>query len=474
MPGHVLVVDDDRKVVKLIASVLGAAGIDVASAADGAEGLRKMEDEPGAAILDIHLPDMNGKELLEQVRARWPHVPIVMITGFGDVEQAVECMQRGASDFVQKPFQSARLLAAARNALTQGELRARIAVLSRELTVEHGLSSILGASPAIRRAVDLLKRCAQSDVAVLLEGETGTGKELAARAVHAESARREGPFVTLDCGAIPETHAEVELFGHERVAFEGATSAHKGVFERAGGGTLFLDEIEELRPDLQLRLLRVIESGAVTRAGGTMERRIDARIVSGSRRDLRDEVRAARLREDLYYRLAVFPVRLPPLREREGDVPRLAHAFLARYADRHRRQINGFTDQAMQALLAYGWPGNVRELENAVERAVVLEDAASISLESLPDVVVCAIERSAASIVRAARGTTFLRVVREAGTPAAEKGIVPLEEVERRAIVRALEATAFDVQKAAALLGISRATLYRRAEKYRYRRADGD
>ncbi len=468
MSGHVLVVDDDLKVVRLVCRALGRAGFDVASASTGADAVRMMEDEPAAVVLDVDLPDADGRTLLERFRVEWPDVSIVMFTAFGDVEQAVECMQRGACDFVQKPFQPPRMVASVRNAVTQWRLRVRVQTLARELKEERGFSAILSAAPSMRRPLELLKRAAANDVTVLVEGESGTGKELAARAVHAESPRHDGPFVSFKCGAVPEGVVEAELFGRERSLLPGAAVEHKGVFERADGGTLFLDEVAELRPDLQVRILRVLQERAVTRIDGIMPRRLDVRLVAASRLDLRAEMRSGRLREDVYYRIAVFPVTLPPLKDREGDVPLLAHAFLAQFAQRHGRQVNGFTAEALAALTSYEWPGNVRELENAVERAVLVEDGAAVSLASLPDAVVCAVERSATSLVRAAEAATFLRAVPAAPAPA-DSEILPLEELERQAIVHALESTGGDVSAAAARLGVGRATIYRRAERYRYR-----
>jgi DNA-binding NtrC family response regulator len=472
MSGHVLVVDDDRKAAELVSRVLTAAGIESATAATGADALRMIEDEPAAVVLDIDLPDANGKDLLARFRAQRPNLSVVMFTGFGDVEQAVECMQLGACDFVQKPFQPARLVAAVRNAVTQTTLRARVDSLAQELRVEHGFGAIVGTSEPLQHALDLLRRAAQSEVDVLIEGESGTGKELAAHAVHAESARRDGPFVTVDCGGIPDGLLEGELFGHERGSFAGTTASRRGAFEQADGGTLFLDDVGELRNDVQVRVLRALLDRAVTRAGGGPARRVDVRVIAATDRDLRAEIQRGTFRDDLYYRLAVFPVRLPPLRECSADVILLAHSFLSRFTQRHRRSVDGFTQEALNALCNYSWPGNVRELENAVERAVILEDGAALSLASLPDAVVCAVERSASSIVRAAAGTTLLRAVPTAPAPQGdEEEIVPLDELERRAIVRALEVTGGDVQVAATRLGVSRATIYRRAERYRYRRA---
>ncbi len=471
MSEHVLVVDDDRKIAELASHVLNSAGIETAEAGTGADALRMMEDEPAAVLLDLGLPDADGMDLLTQFRVRRPSASVVVFTGFGSVEKAVESMRRGACDFVQKPFEPARLVAAVRNAIAQATLRARVDTLSHELRKENGFGAIVGDSEPMRLALELLRRAAGSEVPLLIEGEGGTGKELAARVVHAESARRDAPFVATKCGAVSGVQAEVALFGRVRGDHGETTPGQEGAFERADGGTLFLDAVDELPPELQVRVARAMKDRVVARVGGGPSRRVDVRVAASARGDLRESVRRGTLREDFYYRLAVFPVRLPPLRERGDDVEQLAHALLVRFAARHRRPIGGFTREALAAIRGYAWPGNVRELMNAVERAVVVEDGEAISLASLPEAVVCAVDRSADSIVSAARATTYLRVIPNAAPGPAADEIVPLAELERVAIIRALEITGGDVQIAAARLGVSRATMYWRAERYRYRRA---
>ena len=475
MSRKVLLVDDDPMSLQMVAFHLDHADIESTTAASGAEALRAMaEQEPGAIVLDLMLPDVVGAELLDRLHADWPGVPIVVLTAHGAVSEAVDCMRRGASDFVQKPFEGARLVASVRNALTQSALRARVETLSRGLRGGQGFGTILGDSPALRRAIDLLRRAAQSEVTVLIEGESGTGKEVAARALHFESGRRDGPFVAVNCGAIPEGLVESELFGHEKGAFTGAQAVRKGVFEQAEGGTIFLDELGELRTDLQVRLLRVLQERALTRVGGNTSRPVDVRVVAATNRDLRTEVGRGTFREDVYYRIAVFPVRLPALREREGDLPLLASAFLERFASRHRRDLRGFTDEAMAKMRAWRWPGNVRELENTIERAVILEDGQEISLASLPDAVVCGDAEQGAAAPAPVSSSSPPSSPRAAPAgasavsgPAAVAGeVVPLDEVERRSIVHALEATGGNVQEAANRLRISRATIYRKAERY--------
>jgi len=494
MSDKVLIVDDDRRLVDLIELHLGEAGIPILRAETGAAALRRLEEDPPAAVvLDLGLPDVTGHELLEKVRAAYPDLPVVMLTAQGAVEEVVACMRLGAVDYVQKPFDATRLVTSVRNARTQGTLRAKVESLTRELRRGEGFATMIGRSPALRKAIDLLQRAARKDVTVLLDGESGTGKEVAARAIHAESDRRAGPFVAVNCGAIPEALIESELFGHEKGSFTGAAATRVGRFEQAQGGTIFLDEIGELRTDLQVRLLRVLQERSVQRLGGTAARPIDVRVIAATHKDLRAEVARHAFREDLYYRLAVFPVRLPPLRDREGDLLLLADAFSERFAARHSLRLRGFTPDARRALQAYPWPGNVRELENAVERATILEDGPAISLLSLPDEVVCAAE--SAGIARpatppaqeapaepapasppareaggqapegAAAVATATGPDRDIAAPRAGDPVVPLEEVERRLILHALEATGWNRDEAALRLGIGRATIYRKIER---------
>ncbi|MBX3469745.1 MAG: sigma-54-dependent Fis family transcriptional regulator [Planctomycetes bacterium] len=451
--GKVLLVDDDPKLLRLVQLELSEEGLETITAATGAEALRRLEEEePTTVVLDLQLPDVHGKALLERLAGGWPRVPVVVLTAEGAIQEVVDCMRLGAVDFVQKPFDRERLITSIKNAQARGALEARVSALTRELRRGEGFAAILGESAALRRTVDLLQRASESDVTVLLEGESGTGKEVAARAVHAEGARRSGPFVAVNCGAIPAGLIESELFGHERGAFTGASATRQGCFEQADGGTIFLDEVGELRPDLQVRLLRVLQDRAVQRVGGSRPRRVDARVVAATNRQLDAMVAERAFREDLYYRLAVFPVRLPPLRERAGDVLLLAQAFVRRFAHGHARPIRGITPEACRALEGYRWPGNVRELENVLERAVILEDGDAISLGSLPDAIVCALDGRAAAA--------------EPAAPAGAADIRPLDDEERRVIQRALELTGWNVKEAAERLRIGRATIYRKIERY--------
>ena len=465
----ILLVDDDPTILLLLEHCLKAEGLVTRTADTGAAATASIREQvPDAIVLDLVLPDASGIELLAQFQDLCPHVPVVVLTASDAVDDIVECMRLGAADYLKKPFDKTRVVTSLGNALRQGALRASVESLSGKLRSRDGFASIIGSSAAIRQTVDLLSRAAASDVVVLLQGESGTGKEVAARAIHVESVRRDEPFVAVNCGAIPEGLIESELFGHERGSFTGATDARKGSFEQANGGTIFLDEIGELRMDLQVRLLRVLQERNVRPIGGSRSLDIDVRVIAASNRDLKQEVARGNFREDLYYRLAVFPVMSPPLRERESDSLLLADAFLVRFATQAGKPLGGFSPEARQVLENYSWPGNVRELENVVERAAILEDGPRISVASLPDGVV-----RGAGLEPRRHGNAIQTVSASAGVGGpmdadamSMDDIVPMEEEERRIIRRALELTNWDAQEASRRLRIGRATIYRKIERY--------
>jgi DNA-binding NtrC family response regulator len=470
MAGRILLVDDDESFLRLVEFELSEAGMRCASATSGASALRLLErEDPSVVLLDLNLPDVSGFELLERIHAERPTTPVVVLTAHGEVDGVVRCMRLGAVDFVQKPFDRTRLITSIRNAMLCGSLQARVESLTAELRSGEGFERILGASPALETATGLLRRAAQSDVTVLLQGESGTGKEVAARAVHAESRRRSGPFVAVNCGAIPETLIESELFGHEEGAFTGATKRRKGHFENADGGTLFLDEIGELPLNLQVRLLRVLQERVVRRLGSGQDRRIDIRIVAATNRDLRTAVAAGEFREDLFYRLAVFPVELPPLRRRDDDALLLTDVFVRRFAREHGRQLEGLTEPARSAVLAYAWPGNVRELENVLERAVILEEGDRIGLGSLPDNVVAVCDEASVPDVVSDGDPLVDATPQRSPAPVSVDQIRPLQDEEREIVHRALRLTGWNIQQAARRLGIGRATMYRKIERYALR-----
>ena len=492
MPAPILLVDDDEALLGLLRLELEAEGHQVVCARDGAQALElQAAHSPSAVVLDLGLPDMGGEEVLTALGERVPGLPVVILSARDDVGSVVDCMRAGATDFVSKPFDRARLIAAVSNAVERGRLNRENQTLRRVLRQEKGFERMIGASEVVQQAVALLRRAAQTDVSVLIEGESGTGKEVAARALHVESSRGGGPFVALNCGAIPETLIESELFGHERGAFTGASGQRKGRFEEANGGTLFLDEIGELKPDAQVRLLRVLQERQIQRLGSSKSIDVDVRIVAATHRDLRAMVADGSFREDLYYRLAVFPVSLPPLRERGDDVVLLATRFLRDQGQEQRRDLEAFSEHANTALAAHAWPGNVRELVNVVQRATILCDGRTVRLGHLPRELVEAAFPDGAPEDAAASQDTRVAVESGAaihpGPPVSERDhapaagpmpapngidsllgdeVLPFEEVERRVLQHALGLHGGNVTAAASALGIGRATLYRKIERF--------
>jgi len=456
MTRPVLLIDEDSSMLELLELELDSAGIETVTARSGREALGVARSRrPSAVVLDLLLPDMPGVQLLRQLREGDPKLAVIVLTSRGKVDEAVECMRLGAYDFVQKPIDRTRL-AATLTAARRGVARPD----ESRLPGESGLGSVLGDAPVWCSAVELLQRAAKSDVTVLLGGESGTGKEVLARGIHADSKRSGAPFVPINCGAIPDTLIESELFGVEKGAYTGAEDQRPGLFEEASGGTVFLDEVGELRPDMQVRLLRVLQERVVQRLGSSKVHPVDVRVLAASNRDLQAEIRAGRFREDLYYRLAVFPVRLPSLREREGDAELLANHFLKRFAELHGCDIGSLGQDALRAIRGYPWPGNVRELENVMERAAILEDGSSIALANLPEEVQLCMVDALVPRARVSRG----------GEEQSDQ-ILSMAEEERRILVRALRITRWNVTEAAARLGIGRATLYRRIDAYGLRRA---
>jgi len=447
----VLIVDDERSNLDSLERTFAKEGWQVRTAASGAEALEVLRRERVSVVVtDLMMPGMNGEELLRAARAVSPETEVVLMTAYGTVEAAVSAMKEGAYDFITKPLKRHAVVKSVRQAIERASLVAENRALKAQLaTLGVGAGGLIGSAPAFRAVLDVLRQAAPTSATVLLGGESGTGKELAARMLHDLSPRAAGPFVPVNCAAIPETILESELFGYEKGAFTGATARKEGRFERAHGGTLFLDEVGEMPAGLQVKLLRFLQDGLVERLGGTQPVQVDARIVAASNKDLAAEVKAGRFRDDLYYRLHVVSVRMPPLRERAEDVPLLASAFLRRLAEKNEKTLSGFTPAAMAALEAFGWPGNVRELEHAVEHAVVLCRGEAIDVGDLPEAVRAASPRPAG----AAAGTISLPV----GTP--------MEEVERIVIRETLRHTRGDKNLAARILGIAARTIYRKLDR---------
>ncbi|HLT29838.1 MAG TPA: sigma-54 dependent transcriptional regulator [Myxococcaceae bacterium] len=448
----ILIVDDDRANLESVARIFQREGHQTLTAPDGQAGLELLRRaEVRVLVTDLMMPGMDGQELLRAARSLRPDVEVVLMTAYGTVETAVEAMKHGAYDFITKPLKRHALVKSVAKALEKQALLAENRDLKQRLAAlgEEGTDrALIGQSPAFRAFADLLEQAAPASATVLLLGASGTGKELAARRVHALSPRASRPFVAINCGAIPEALLEAELFGAERGAYTGAVARREGRFERADGGTLFLDEVGELPLSAQVKLLRVLQEGEFERLGGQRPIRVDVRVVAATNVDLQARVSEGRFREDLYYRLNVVSLRIPSLASRHEDIRLLADHFLRRSSRRNNKAVRGFTDEALQALEAYAWPGNVRELEHAVERAVVLARGEELGVTDLPE-----------SVVQGPRGAG-----RELFIPIG----TPLEEIERQVLERTLRHTQDDKALAARLLGISVRTIYRKLE----RRAD--
>jgi two-component system response regulator HydG len=447
--GRVLIVDDDEAMCETLEADLGPRGFDVRTATSAADALEALAGaELDVVVTDLNMRGMNGLELCERVVGTRSDIPVLVITAFGSLDTAIAAMRAGAYDFLTKPVETDVLALALERAIQHRRLREEVKRL-REVVDEAGrFGELLGASPAMRRVHGLLERIAGSDASVLVTGETGTGKELAARALHERSRRRTGPFVAINCAAMPEPLLESELFGHARGAFTDARTARTGLLVQANGGTLLLDEIGDMPLALQPKLLRALQERTARPVGGDTEIPFDARIVATTNRDLDAAAEEGRFREDLYFRINVIHVEMPPLRARGSDVLLLAQHLLRRCATAAGKQITGFSHEAAKRLLAYSWPGNVRELANCVEHAVALALYDQIGLEDLPEKIV---------------SYHHSHVVVAADDPSE---LAPLEEVERRYILRVLETVGGNKTIAARVLGVGRKTLYRKLEQY--------
>lgn len=446
---RILVVDDDESLRRVTQVQLQQTGYEVTAASDGNEALAVLERFPADLVItDLKMPGMSGLELLKRIRSAYSEIVIIMATAFGTIENAVEAMRAGAYDYVTKPVQIEELRITVSRALEHLELREEVRHLRSSLDKKFGFENILGRSNVLLSVLDMASRAAQTSSTVLVHGETGTGKELLAKAIHFNSPRKEKPFITINCGAIPKDLLESELFGHVKGSFTGAVAHKRGKAEAADGGTLFLDEIGELPPELQVKLLRLLQQGEIEKVGATETAHVDVRIIAATNRNLQAMVEDGAFRDDLYYRLAVIPLELPPLRERPDDIQELVEYFFVRAKDKHGRQDLALPPALLSYFCAYRWPGNVRELENVLERLVVLSRGPDISLNDLPEVL------------RRERPT--LEVLHLDLPP---QGI-SLEAVEKELILRALQKSDWNQTQAARYLDLSRKTLIYRMEKY--------
>ena len=440
----ILVVDDEREMRQLLQDILEEDHYRVVAASDGQEALTRMESEKFPVVVtDIRMKGMDGFGLLEHAVQKHPESNFIMMTAFGTVESAVEAMKHGAFDYLTKPVKANELLVTVQKALREALLRQEVQQLRQQVRREFAFDQILGKSKPMREIFDLIRRVADSQTNILITGESGTGKELVAKALHFNSQRKSKPFVPVNCAAIPELLLESELFGHVRGAFTDAKSDKRGLFEEAHDGTLFLDEVSELPMMLQAKLLRAVQEREIRRVGATRSTSVNVRLIAATNVMLAEEVKAKRFREDLYYRLNVIEIRLPPLRDRKEDIPLLAHGLLQKSLTAQQKHVEGIADSALARLIDYPWPGNVRELENIVERAATLTQGSKISLEDLPP-----------NIQDIQGEGQFIE-------DAVEKTL-PLQQVEWNYIRRVLEKMGGNKYQTAHVLGIDRKTLYRK------------
>ena len=382
----ILIVDDEKNYLLVLEALLVDAGYEVITSDNTTEALEiTMSHDLDLVITDMRMPGPDGMEFLAQLRSRQPDPPVIMMTAYATVEKAVEAMKRGAFDYITKPFKNEELILTIRKAIEMHRLKQENRLLSRELQERFQFSNIVGKSKIMRQVYEIIEKVAQTRASVLITGESGTGKELIARAIHFNSLRRDKPFISVNCSALSETLLESELFGHERGAFTGAVTQRKGRFELAHGGSLFLDEVGDMSTALQVKLLRVLQEMQFERVGGTKTLQVDARLVTASNRELDREVELGRFREDLYYRLKVVHIKVPPLRERRDDIPLLVHHFLEKTAEANRIPVKRVSHEALKYLCQHDWLGNVRELENVIERAVILCDGDNVSPQDLPE-----------------------------------------------------------------------------------------
>ncbi len=442
--GKILIIDDEERLRNLMARILQLEGYDVIAASTGREGLKKLQQEPVNVVLsDVKLPDSNGIELTEQIKKNWPTTEVIVLTAFGTINDGVKAIKLGAFDYITKGDDNERIIPLVSKAMDKALLQIRVQELESKLNDKLGFDSIVGRSSAILEAIKLAEKVAQTDTTVLLLGETGTGKEVFAEAIHQASSRRGKPFVAVNCSAFTKELLESELFGHKSGSFTGANKDKKGLFEEANGGTIFLDEMGELDHELQAKLLRVLESQQFLKVGDTKPTQVNVRILAATNRDLLTEIENNHFRADLYYRLSVFQITLPALRDRVKDIPLLADYFMRYFATKIKKNVTSISPAFIEKIEAYWWPGNIRELKNVIERAVILSDGAELDANLLPYEIQHASTRT----------DTVLSAF-------------DLASVEKLHIQRVLNHTHGNRGDAARLLNIGVATLYRKLKEY--------
>ena len=451
MKGNILIVDDDTAHLSMLETVLKSLGHAIDTATDGKDAISGVKNSPyDLVLMDVRMANIDGMEALEKIKQFNPAIPIIIMTAYSSVDKAVEAMKLGAYDYLTKPLNFDDLKLTIQRAMSHLQLTRENADLKKKLSSDSGFSRLIGSSPAMKTVMETARIAAPTDATILITGDSGTGKELFAKAIHDHSNRKTNKLVSINCAALNETLLESELFGHEKGAFTGADKKRDGLFLHGDKGTVFLDEIGDIPPSMQVKLLRTIQEREIQRIGSDRPIRIDVRIIVATNKNLEQEVKEGRFREDLFYRLNVINIRIPPLKKRPDDIPLLAQHFLARFSQKNRKWFKGFTPGAMDAMIKYPWPGNIRELENAVERAVILSMGQYLSEKDLPGNVM--------KNYRPDDGSSQNLL--------AELGGKPLDEVEAMALVQTLKQTGGNKTAAAKLLNITRTTLNNKIKKY--------
>ena len=454
MSKRILIVDDEKTIRWSLGEALRNIDYEVAEAENGKNALKVFQDDPfDLVILDLKLPDIDGIQVLKKLKETDSEVPVIMMTAYGEIETAVEAIKNGAYDFILKPFQLEKMKVSIANALESSSLKQQLDGIRKKERETYNFKNFLGRSKVMQEVFKKLKKIGESKAStILIQGESGTGKELVARAIHESSNGSNRPFLEINCAALPETLLESELFGHEKGAFTDAKYRKKGLFELAEGGTIFLDEIGEMGITLQSRLLRVIENKTFRRVGGVKDLRVNTRIISATNRDLKQAIKEGKFRNDLYYRLQVIPVYLPPLRERKEDIPLLANHFIAMFNKEFKKNVRSISPEVEKLLQRYSWPGNVRELKNIIERAMLLEAEEELLPEHLPPEII---------------GNEEEILPHEGPATIDELYPITLKEMERLVIEKTLNETGQNKSQAAKILGISRQTLREKVKQYR-------
>lgn len=466
----ILVIDDEQKIREGIKTIFELEGYNVILASDGQEGVRRINtDKVDLVILDLKMPNMNGYEFLKIVSKTDPFLPVIILTAYGSVEEAVNLTKQGAFDYFLKPPDVDKLIASVEKAL---DIRKSLIEKNKQksLLPKDYLDAIIGESEEIKQIKDLIRRVAATDATVLITGESGTGKELIANAIHALSPRREGPFIKVNCGSIPETLLEAELFGHEKGAFTGAVNRRKGRFELADGGTIFLDEIGEVSPKLQVALLRVLQEKEFQRVGGEEDIKVNVRIIAATNRNLEEDVKKGSFREDLFYRINIITIHIPPLRQRKVDIPVLANYFLSLYSETYNKKINGISNELMDIIMNYSWPGNVRELQNFIESSVIICNKEYLQPDCIPP--------HYKTKLMAPKVFTISHYDSKQNFLDPQKRILvveigkSLDEIEKAVIEETLKFVNGNKSRASRILGVTRKTLISKMEKYGLNRRD--